>query len=103
MDLKYLETPSLIVDLDIMEENVKAMAQLLSSTPMKLRPHYKSNKCPAIVQKQLTFGAKGVTCAKLSEAEDLILSGAEDVLIANQITHTPPRSHALPISPSAAD
>lgn len=30
-------------------------------------------------------GRRRVTCAKLSEAEDLVLSGVEDVLIANQI------------------
>lgn len=87
MELKYLETPALIVDLDIMEENMAAMERLLADTPMKLRPHYKSNKCPAIVHRQLARGAKGITCAKLSEAEDLIACGVEDVLIANQITH----------------
>ena len=87
MRLEQIETPALIVDLDVMEQNMDTMDQLLAKTPMKLRPHYKSNNCPAIVHAQLARGAKGITCAKLAEAEDLILSGVEDVLIANQITH----------------
>ena len=40
----------------------------------------------AIVHEQLKKGAKGITCAKVSEAQDLIEAGVEDVLIANQVT-----------------
>ena len=86
MRMEQLETPALVVDLDIMEENMRTMDRLLEGTPIRLRPHYKSHKCPAIAKLQLEHGAKGICCAKLSEAEDLILSGVEDVLIANQIT-----------------
>ena len=35
---------------------------------------------------QIKSGAKGMTCAKLSEAIDLVDCGIEDILIANQIT-----------------
>lgn len=86
MKLEHLETPALLVDLDIMEANMQAMDRLLEGSGIRLRPHYKSNKCPAIAHMQMAAGAKGITCAKLSEAEDLIFSGIEDVLIANQIT-----------------
>ena len=86
MKLEHLETPALMVDLDIMEANMQAMDRLLEGSGIRLRPHYKSNKCPAIAHMQMAAGAKGITCAKLSEAEDLVFSGIEDVLIANQIT-----------------
>ena len=86
MRLEQLETPALVVDLDLMEENMRTMDRLLADTPIRLRPHYKTHKCPAIAKMQLEHGAKGICCAKLSEAEDLIYSGVEDVLIANQIT-----------------
>jgi D-serine deaminase-like pyridoxal phosphate-dependent protein len=62
------------------------MDALLQKSTMKLRPHYKSHKCAAIAHEQIRRGAIGMTCAKLSEAEDLIDSGIEDILIANQIT-----------------
>ena len=86
MRVDQIETPALIADLDIMERNMDKMDELLTGKPYRLRPHYKSTKCPAIVRMQFSRGAKGITCAKLSEAEDLIKDGAEDILIANQVT-----------------
>ena len=86
MRIDQIETPALIVDLDTLEKNMDRMDALLAGKPFRLRPHYKSVKCPAIVRRQLLHGAKGITCAKLSEAEDLCKDGVEDILIANQVT-----------------
>ena len=85
MKISGISTPALILDVNILKENAEKMKTLLEGSNLKLRPHYKSHKCPAIAHRQIGSGAKGITCAKLSEAEDLILSGVEDVLIANQI------------------
>lgn len=85
MKAERLETPALIVDEEILHKNIDAMNKLLSGTQLALRPHYKSHKCAALAKLQIANGAKGMTCAKLSEAEDLIQTGIEDVLIANQI------------------
>ena len=86
MKLNNMETPALIVDMDLLEENARIMNKILEKSGISLRPHYKSHKCPHLAHLQIKLGAKGITCAKLSEAEDLILSGIDDVLIANQIT-----------------
>lgn len=86
MRIEQIETPALILDLDVMERNMNAMDKLLEGSNARLRPHYKSNKCTAIAHMQMARGAKGICCAKLSEAEDLALAGIPDVLIANQIT-----------------
>ena len=85
MKLSQIETPALIVEKSIFEENRRTMQNLLKNTSMALRPHYKSHKCPAIAKLQIADGAKGLCCAKLSEAEDLALYGVEDILIANQV------------------
>lgn len=85
MKLYQLDTPALILDRNAFDRNRRAMQALLESTSMRLRPHYKSHKCPAIAQLQLQDGAKGVSCAKLGEAEDLAAHGIADILIANQI------------------
>ncbi len=85
MRIKDLPTPALIADRKIILENMKTMSKILEGKKLRLRPHYKSNKCSAIAHKQIETGAVGITCAKLSEAEDLVMSGIEDVLIANQI------------------
>ena len=85
MKLSQIETPALIVDRSAFLENMAAMDRLLSGTTMALRPHYKSHKSVAIAKLQLAAGAKGITTAKLSEAEDLAQAGVGDILIANQV------------------
>ena len=85
MRVEQIQTPALVIDLDILEENQRTMNALVAGCPAKLRPHYKSNKCTAIAHMQIAAGAKGITCAKLGEARDLVEAGIEDVLIANQI------------------
>jgi D-serine deaminase-like pyridoxal phosphate-dependent protein len=80
-----LPTPSLVADERILTENIRLMSGILSGSPARLRPHYKSHRCSALAHVQMRSGAVGMTCAKLSEAEDLIFSGIGDVLIANQI------------------
>lgn len=86
MLLNQIPTPALIVDLDVLEENHKQMMLLVNNSSAQLRPHYKSHKCIEIAHLQLRAGAKGITCAKLGEARDLVEAGIDDVLIANQIT-----------------
>lgn len=85
MFVSDIETPALIIDLDKLENNQKKMMELVSAKGSALRPHYKSHKSTAIAHMQMAAGAKGITCAKLSEAEDLVFAGIEDVLIANQV------------------
>jgi len=85
MRLDKLETPALILDMDAFDRNMSVMKDYMESAGLALRPHYKSHKSTAIAHMQIVSGAKGITCAKLSEAEDLIFSGIDDVLIANQI------------------
>ena len=86
MKVLDLPTPALICDADALQGNMARMAGLLEGTGVRLRPHYKSHKCAALAGRQIASGAAGMTCAKLSEAEDLIFSGVEDVLLANQVT-----------------
>lgn len=85
MELYNLDTPALFVDINIMNKNIEAMKDILKDSKLQLRPHYKSHKCSAIAKMQIKDGAKGMTCAKLSEAIDLVDCGIEDILIANQI------------------
>ena len=84
-----IETPALLIDLDLLERNIQVMADYMEDKPARLRPHFKTNKCPAIAHQQLAAGAKGITCAKVSEAEILAQSGVKDILVANQVVDTP--------------
>ena len=81
-----LDTPALVVDLDVLESNLNLMADYFADRPCKLRPHFKSHKCVELARRQLAAGsACGITCAKLSEAEKLVAGGVDDILIANQV------------------
>ena len=77
-----IDTPALIVDLDIMDQNIERMAALARKHDVKLRPHIKTHKSPWIARRQVAAGAAGITVAKLSEAEVMVDGGIEDVLIA---------------------
>ena len=83
--IEEIDTPALLLDLDVMERNVARMAAAFRSLPAKLRPHAKTHKCPIIAHTHLAAGAIGVTCAKLGEAEVMLAGGIRDILIANQV------------------
>lgn len=80
-----IPTPALVVDFGKLRANADKMKEIIGKSNISLRPHYKSHKCAAIAHMQISDGAIGMTCAKLDEAIDLVDSGIEDVLIANQI------------------
>lgn len=85
MLISELDTPALIVDLDVMERNLSAMAEYCREHKLHLRPHTKTHKIPELAHKQIESGASGITVAKLSEAEVMIDAGLTDVLIAYPI------------------
>ncbi len=80
-----LDTPALWVDLERMERNIAALALCFKRAGVAWRPHTKGIKVPAIAHKLLAAGARGVTCAKLGEAEVMAAAGITDILVANQI------------------
>lgn len=85
MPLEEVDTPALLVDLDVLERNLRRMADSLRGLPVRLRPHAKSHKCPEIARRQMALGAVGVCCQKVSEAEALVEGGIADVLVSNEV------------------
>ncbi|KIX14734.1 alanine racemase [Dethiosulfatarculus sandiegensis] len=84
--LRKVDTPALFLDLDIIERNLDAMQQKMTGLGVDLRPHIKTHKIPELALWQIEKGAKGITCAKLSEARVMAGAGVKDIFIANQIT-----------------
>ncbi|MBI4531270.1 MAG: DSD1 family PLP-dependent enzyme [Candidatus Latescibacteria bacterium] len=85
VDTSVIDTPALVIDIDVMEANIAKMASFFRDRPANLRPHTKTPKTPAIAWKQIEAGAIGITCAKLGEAEVMADAGIRDILIANQV------------------
>ena len=80
-----IDTPALVVDLDAFERNVARMAAFAAKANLRLRPHAKTHKCPAIAQRQIAAGAVGQCCQKVGEAEALVAGGVTDVLVSNEV------------------
>ena len=79
-----LDTPALIVDLDVFEANLRTCAERLGGR-VALRPHLKTAKSPAVARRLLGIGAHGVCVAKLGEAEVMLAAGLPDVLITSEL------------------
>jgi D-serine deaminase-like pyridoxal phosphate-dependent protein len=86
--LSELETPVVVVDLDVMEQNLSRMADYCRSKNLRLRPHTKSHKIPELAKLQVTSGAQGITVAKIGEAEVMLEAGITDILIAYPLVGT---------------
>ena len=82
LDDPRVDTPAVLVDLDIVEANIARMAGLARREKLSLRPHIKTHKSTSMAQRQLAAGAVGVCCATASEAEVMIAGGVADVLLA---------------------
>jgi D-serine deaminase-like pyridoxal phosphate-dependent protein len=80
--LHDLETPVVVVDLDVVEENVRRMAARAKESGARLRPHAKTHKIPELARLQLAAGAVGISLAKIGEAEVFAGAGFEDVFLA---------------------
>lgn len=61
------ETPCLVVDADVLDRNLRAMADSARVRSLALRPHAKTHKCIEIALRQLELGAVGVTVATVTE------------------------------------
>jgi D-serine deaminase-like pyridoxal phosphate-dependent protein len=77
-----LDTPCLVVDLDVAERNVRRIQALVDQAGVKLRPHTKTHKSAYFARMQVEAGARGLACAKLGEAEVMADAGFDDILIA---------------------
>jgi D-serine deaminase-like pyridoxal phosphate-dependent protein len=83
--LDALDTPALLVDLDRLEANIAHIAETCRAAGVAWRPHIKGQKAPALAALEQAAGARGITCAKLGEAEAMADAGLRDILIANQV------------------
>lgn len=76
-----LDTPALIVDMDVMDANLVRLQNYCNQHGLSLRPHIKTHKIPVFAQKQIDLGAAGIACQKLGEAEVMADAGLLDIMI----------------------
>lgn len=74
-----LPTPQVLVDRRRLSANMMRMQQAVARRGIRLRPHAKTHKQPAIAADQMALGAVGICCAKLGEAEVFAEAGLTDI------------------------
>jgi D-serine deaminase-like pyridoxal phosphate-dependent protein len=86
-DLATIDTPAVLIDLHIARRNIERFQHYADLHGLRVRPHIKTHKLPAIAEIQLAAGAVGITCQKVSEAEAMVAGSPaiNDVLITYNI------------------
>lgn len=90
-----LDTPAIVIDLDIVERNAHRLGDELGRRGIALRPHAKTHKSLALGRLQLAAGARGLTVGNLGEAEVLAAGGIDDLFIAYPIWAEGPKAARL--------
>lgn len=85
MHVDDLASPGILVLQPQLEHNLAAMQSACHAAGIELRPHIKTHKLVPIARRQLELGARGLTCAKLGEAESMLPSGVREIFLAHSL------------------
>lgn len=84
-----LETPAVIIDVDVMEHNLRKWQTYCDQHGITNRPHIKTHKVVELARRQMALGAAGITCQKLGEAEVMADAGLIDIFLPYNIVGGP--------------
>ena len=86
-----LDTPALVVDLDVMGRNIETVHSIFQQSNARIRPHVSCHGCPNIARVQLAAAGTvgGIAVATVGEAEVFSDAGFTDIFVANQIVTRP--------------
>jgi D-serine deaminase-like pyridoxal phosphate-dependent protein len=88
LSVEELDTPAVVIDLDIVAANIARAQAVLSAHGLDNRPHIKTHKIPALAKMQMEAGAVGITCQKLGEVE-VMANVADDILLTYNVIGAP--------------
>lgn len=83
-----IETPAVVIDLDVMDRNMDAYAAFATEHDVTLRSHAKTHKIPELAHRQAARGG-GILCQTLSEAEVMAAAGIEDIYLSYMVVTEP--------------
>jgi D-serine deaminase-like pyridoxal phosphate-dependent protein len=88
---EQLDTPALVVDLTIMEQNIEKVHSFFQAATAKARPHVTAHKCPVLAHRQMAAGGTtgGISVSRIGEAEVFAHAGFADILVASEIVTRP--------------
>jgi D-serine deaminase-like pyridoxal phosphate-dependent protein len=74
-----LPTPALLLDLDVLERNLRRMSERAASLGVAMRPHIKTHKSLEVAGMQRDLGIAGITVSTLYEARVFADHGHSDL------------------------
>lgn len=83
LPVSALDTPAVVVYLDVLEANIREMSRLAAEAGVRLRPHTKIHECPDIAKLQIAGGACGIEVGTVDRAVCMAEAGIDDILIAH--------------------
>ena len=90
-----VETPAILLDLAIVEANVRRMQAHATAAGVDLRPHVKTHKSIEVGRRQVAGGATGITAGTLGEVEVFAEAGFDDIFFAYPVFATRARAARL--------
>ncbi|CAB4718270.1 unannotated protein [freshwater metagenome] len=81
----FIDTPSLVLDLDIFKNNVNELLAICAEYGVSLQPHAKTHRTPELGLLQQELGCDGLCVAKLGEAEGFAQAGIKKITVAYPI------------------
>jgi 3-hydroxy-D-aspartate aldolase len=98
-----LDTPALVLDIDVMQANIASMAAYARAHDYQLRPVAKIHKSVDVARLQVAAGANGVTCATLAECEVLTDGGVPGCLLFTSVVSGPKLARLAALNARAED
>lgn len=86
MNINEIKTPSIILDLDKLENNLKRFHNMVKENNKKLWPMIKTHKSTYLLKLQKDYGSDGVLCGTLDECEKASKIGFENIMYAYPVS-----------------
>lgn len=98
MNKMDLQTPAIILNLDTLENNIRACQEVCTLNKKALWPMVKTHKSTRIIEMQMAAGAAGMLCGTLDEAEACAEAGITSIMYAYPIASKESIGRAIALS-----
>lgn len=82
MLISDIPTPAVLIEQERLDRNIREMQDRADAESVALRPHTKTHRSVELARRQKFAGARGITVAKVGEAEVFAAAGFDDIRIA---------------------
>ncbi|RVU54534.1 alanine racemase [Anaerosphaera multitolerans] len=86
MNINKLPTPSIVLDIDTMEDNIKRVHELAKKHNKEIWPMTKTHKSKELMQYQIDNGATGLLCGTIDECEAATELNVENIMYAYPVS-----------------